>query len=166
MYVFKWMYGVAQSPIEKIMGEALSIIHVLYFDGYGDCPWLVELRDKQEDESGGWLWRVTPQFKVGAYKVDFLVECSLCPDKKLAVECDGHDFHEKTKAQAQHDKSRDRCLLSNGVATMRFTGSEIFNDPCGCVLEVARYFQQHSSFNDMWRKAGLLWEEREHGPRS
>lgn len=47
----------------------------------------------------------------------------------VAIECDGHDFHEKTKKQAQHDKRRDRDLQILGWSVARFTGSEIVRDP-------------------------------------
>lgn len=47
----------------------------------------------------------------------------------LAVECDGHEWHERTKEQAKKDRSRDRSRLRNGVASVRFTGSEIHNSP-------------------------------------
>ncbi len=54
----------------------------------------------------------------------------------FAIECDGHDFHEKTKEQARRDKSRDRHLLKSGVHVVHFTGSEIWHDAGGCVSEV------------------------------
>ena len=44
----------------------------------------------------------------------------------MAIECDGHDFHEKTKEQAQRDKEKDRILQANGWLIARFTGSEIY----------------------------------------
>jgi hypothetical protein len=47
----------------------------------------------------------------------------------VAVECDGHDFHERTKQQAERDKKRDRDLQSIGWRVLRFTGSEIVRDP-------------------------------------
>jgi len=47
----------------------------------------------------------------------------------VAVECDGHDFHERTKEQAERDKARDRDLQTLGWHVARFTGSEIFRDP-------------------------------------
>ena len=50
---------------------------------------------------------------------------------KLIVECDGYEFHDRTKQQAQRDKSRDRDLQSLGVPVF-FTGSEIWADPFKC----------------------------------
>jgi hypothetical protein len=55
--------------------------------------------------------------------------------KNLIIECDGHEFHEKTKAQAARDKKRDRTLQSLGYVVIRFTGSEVYNDPIACAEE-------------------------------
>ncbi|OCA85252.1 endonuclease domain-containing protein [Pseudobacillus wudalianchiensis] len=60
---------------------------------------------------------------------------------QLIVECDGHDFHEKTKAQAQRDKKRDRDLQIAGYRIIRFSGSEIFKDPYGCAKEVTDFLE-------------------------
>lgn len=72
------------------------------------------------------------------YRVDFLINSIDENGKeiKLIVECDGHDFHEKTKIQAQRDKKRDRELILSGYTVLRFTGSEIFKDVDICSWEV------------------------------
>jgi hypothetical protein len=54
----------------------------------------------------------------------------------LAIEVDGHDFHEKTKEQAARDKARDRKLTAHGYHIIRFTGSEVYADPIACWAEV------------------------------
>lgn len=58
---------------------------------------------------------------------------------KMIIECDGHDFHEKTKEQAQKDKSRDRILKASGYTVFRFTGSEIYRNAAGCAREIFNY---------------------------
>ena len=55
---------------------------------------------------------------------------------KVAIECDGHEFHERTKEQAQRDKERDRQLTLDGFTVIRFTGSEIWRDPMKCAEQV------------------------------
>jgi very-short-patch-repair endonuclease len=67
------------------------------------------------------------------------------------VECDGHDFHERTKEQAQRDKSRDRYLQANGWRVLRFTGSEIHRTPEKCADEIASIIQ--NDMIDDWRLA-------------
>lgn len=57
-------------------------------------------------------------------------------EQRIIIECDGHDFHEKTKQQASRDKKRDRDLTTLGYAIYRFTGSEIFKNPSRCFDEV------------------------------
>lgn len=57
---------------------------------------------------------------------------------KLAIEADGHEFHERTKQQAAADRERDRRLVRCGYTIIRFTGSEIHADPCGCAHEIIR----------------------------
>ena len=88
--------------------------------------------------------KLTPQYKIkkdeSYIRVDFLLEIFDERDEmnnvKIIIECDGHNFHEKTKEQAKKDKSRDRFLLNNGYYVLRFTGSEIYQNPRKCVQEI------------------------------
>ncbi|QQE80900.1 endonuclease domain-containing protein [Alicyclobacillus sp. SO9] len=68
---------------------------------------------------------VRTQVPIGSYRVDFLLSTL---KKQLVIECDGHDFHEKTKKQAARDKKRDRDLIKMGYTVIRYTGTEICND--------------------------------------
>lgn len=87
------------------------------------------------------------QLSYGSYRLDFLIvdrtriACGEAGDR-LAIECDGHDYHERTKEQARRDRRRDRALARDGLATLRFTGSEIFADPIGCAVEIFGYFAE------------------------
>lgn len=82
---------------------------------------------------------VFPQCLVNGHRVDFVICHKIDEDayKWVAVECDGHDFHERTKEQAARDRSIDRKLQADGFVVMRFTGSELFRDPLKCVKEAA-----------------------------
>lgn len=71
--------------------------------------------------------------KIGSYKVDFVLEASY---GEILIECDGHDWHDRTKQQAAYDRARDRWFLQNGLQTLRFTGSEIVHSPEKCANEV------------------------------
>jgi hypothetical protein len=99
-----------------------------------------------------WDAFIVPQVSLMSYRVDFavfhmLVSCIRRTGelkKKysvLAIECDGHDYHERTKEQADRDRKRDRCLLSANIPVMRFTGSQIWKDATACALEVDKYLQ-------------------------
>lgn len=79
--------------------------------------------------------RCVPQHPTEGYRLDFAV---VSEGVRIAIECDGHDFHERTKEQAAHDRRRDRALTAAGWIVMRFTGSEIHADADSCAREVAR----------------------------
>ena len=55
-------------------------------------------------------YRVTPQVKTGAYRIDLVVEGS--GDTRLAVECDGDEFHGPERWQ--HDTAQQRVLERAG----------------------------------------------------
>ena len=85
----------------------------------------------------------------GGYRIDLLV--SLRTDRavyRLAVECDGHEFHEKTKEQAARDKRRERALVAAGYSVLRFTGSEIHRDSGGCAAEIIGLLESAAGIAD------------------
>jgi very-short-patch-repair endonuclease len=80
---------------------------------------------------------IAPQASIAGYRVDFLLWfIQGGKPTGLAVECDGHDWHEKTKEQASRDKARDRAILAAGYPVVRFSGSDIFRDSLKCMSEV------------------------------
>lgn len=66
--------------------------------------------------------QVTCQESHGRYTLDFVLRAG---HKPLVVESDGHEFHQKTKAQVAHDRARDRYFVERGFIVIRYTGSEI-----------------------------------------
>ena len=120
-----------QSPIEIVMGAALFRV--------------ANLRHTWAEDD----WKVIPQCRLlgGLYRLDYLVRPWWEPDEgpsvyPIAVECDGHDFHEKTREQASKDKRRDRELTAAGFRIMRFTGSDILSDPIGCAEQIMGVFKR------------------------
>jgi very-short-patch-repair endonuclease len=88
------------------------------------------------------------QCQVAGWRVDFLIRAwdfgtrSGRPGwARLIVECDGHDFHERTRLQAMRDRGRDRAAQQLGIKIFRFTGSELWGDPMGCVEQVNDWAQ-------------------------
>jgi very-short-patch-repair endonuclease len=84
---------------------------------------------------------IAPQVQVGEYRVDFVIgRCSDFdkPLRCIVVECDGHQFHQKTKEQAARDRTRDRFLSTKYGRVIRFTGSEIYRDPSRCAVEAVQ----------------------------
>ena len=86
-----------------------------------------------------------PQFKqagiTGNYIVDFMVlDRTYRP--LIAIEIDGHDFHEKTKEQVRKDKKRERFISKNVTYFLRFSGSEVFRNPERSVNEVIELIEK------------------------
>lgn len=92
-----------------------------------------------------------PQSQIGKYRADFticafdhfvntgyfkmdIVEKIIVP--RYAIEIDGHQWHDKTPAQAEHDRKRDRFIQSQGYQVLRFAAREVFRDPFECMREV------------------------------
>lgn len=146
-----------QSPIEKMMLVALYGAISEGISGVGQVEFVhspAVLRSFFWDRS---RLQICPQWSVGKYTADFMLsyeDRSLNLDgtpremappgdknffmKRLIVECDGHDYHERTKEQAQHDKARDRFFVAQGHIVYRFTGSEIWKDSFKCAREALR----------------------------
>lgn len=126
-----------ESPIEQLLLAALFVDHdCLEFDVIfmGKCE--PNIRFSRDETI-----YVYQQAKVGEYRADFLIhDCSVPEEiqapRWMVVECDGHDFHERTKEQARHDKKRDRFFQSLGFKVLRFTGSELWADAKQCAEEV------------------------------
>lgn len=90
------------------------------------------------------------QVPIGRYRADFVIRRADNSDlagrimsPPVVVECDGHEFHERTKDQAARDKKRDRILQEEGFHVLRFTGSEIWKDAGGCARQVDAFVKKH-----------------------
>ena len=69
-------------------------------------------------------YRVRPQWPVGAYRIDLVVDGD---ERRLAVECDGERWH--TSEQLQSDLERQAVLQRLGWVFARIRGSLFFRDP-------------------------------------
>lgn len=142
------------TPIEKLVGLALA--YVLrdndWFggEGWGDgIGWPFENVSPAEALSmvpareGIFVWFQAP---VGKYCADFLICLSHWKGGYVwgAIECDGHDHHNLTKEQAQHDRERDRFFQSQGVFILRYTGSEIWKSPLKVVVEAITLLKERA----------------------
>lgn len=123
----------SESPIEYSMFLTLFSA----FAPAGNGP-LAPLGDGysfgQADEFGGREIRLRQQINIGPHRTDFLIEIGNA--LRICVECDGHEYHARTKEQAARDRSRDRWLQTAGYMVLRFTGSEIWRDPADCAIQV------------------------------
>ena len=161
------------SPIEHLLARAFIVLSKLRYpevsldDRQGITD--MELLDEQLMEGSPYrlFVLIAPQVQIGKYRVDFVARYIYGLDGAagLIVECDGHEFHEKTKEQAARDKARDRFFASCGYRVMRFTGSEIWANPIACAEQVidATYHKAIDACNARacWRAGDIKGAERE-----
>ncbi|MDH3740290.1 MAG: DUF559 domain-containing protein [Hyphomicrobiales bacterium] len=139
-----------ESPIETAFLVAFYSICLIYEERFVMCDGLFTSdaafeRDKR-------TIAVTPQCQVEKYRADFLIEIDLLGKREqVIVECDGHNFHEKTKEQAARDKSRDRALHALGFKVFRFTGSEIYRNARDCAHEIFEHLDGRR--HDIWMES-------------
>ena len=60
------------------------------------------------------------------------------PNFRLIVECDGYRYH-ADKSTFSQDRTRDRILQMRGFKVLRFSGSDIVNNPAGMAKELHEY---------------------------
>lgn len=131
--------GLCRSPVEELfLAELIRVApSVTVFDPIEDT----QIHVTHDESEPDWLL-VTPQFPVGKFKVDFLIQNrrGKTLTGQVAVEIDGHNFHEKTKEQVAKDKARERAIVATGISVLRFSGSEVFRNPAACVHEIGSIF--------------------------
>lgn len=116
-----------ESPIEKILYIALI----------------------KEIKKTNYYWYIDAQTEIECdektYRADFTIEydeiCNNNLDEnfKLDIECDGYEFHQKTKEQVRKDNEREYNLKTSGWDILRFSGSQIYNEPTKCAKDILKY---------------------------
>jgi very-short-patch-repair endonuclease len=151
-----------ESPIEQRLGLELAYAEVesvykprpftlLYDDKDIDIDELEKyapLHNKTREIHNNQLYLLYNQARILDYRVDFLIlyrwKYGSDEIKKIVIECDGQDFHDRTKEQAARDRRRDNDLQLLGFDVLRFTGSQIYKDARGCVSTVMRHIHIES----------------------
>ena len=137
---------VCESPIEQLFFAALrTIIDIYNYEGES------ELQGDNYISNGVFVFN---QHNYGKYRIDFALlylEDGVTPLnwrekpfnakrkarkwRRLAVELDGHEFHEKNEKQRRYEKERDRYFQKEGFKVFHYTGSEIVQDPFKAAIE-------------------------------
>lgn len=123
--------GRGDSPIEAALFAA-----ILVEAKFGDLSFervVVAERGKRVLEYDPVALTIEPQASILEFRVDFLLTVfgvNSGRKKQSIIECDGHDFHERTREQASRDRARDNLLRLGGYIPLRYTGSDIWRDPC------------------------------------
>lgn len=151
------LWEAAGSEIERMLLAHLSVMDVpAFFNWRRNYPYprlalclgaySPEMQLRADEEFFG-LYAQQPMLD-GKYRADFLLVAKYEYSEKrslIVIECDGHDFHERTKEQAARDRQRDRDMTAAGYKVFRFTGSEIWRDAGGCAAEVASFLTNEES---------------------
>ena len=116
-----------ESPIEQLLSLYLTNLQIS-FNNWNPFIELTNFVPNQEIEcKNGEKYRLDFYFIV-AYKNQ--------ETKYFGIECDGYEFHQKTKEQVEYDNQRERDLQNEGIEIIRFSGSEIWKNPYKCANEV------------------------------
>lgn len=117
------------------------------------------------DDSLNDIVQLQPQAEVTVgqklFRVDFVVqaiqpEIALAPEwVSIAVEVDGHGFHERTREQVMYRDQRDRALQSAGWRVFHFSFGEFTARPVDSVTEVMLFARKQ------WNIASLANYKRE-----
>ena len=146
-----------KSPIEKALLHALIIRGIDKAQRVNVSNGLEKIPYKFGEITYCNKLSIVSQYQVGNYKVDFFIlyedifhqsiaesnrfPLSIFKIPSLIVECDGHDFHERTKQQISNDKKREREIqkLKSEIPIFRFSGSDIWKDVFAVADEILNY---------------------------
>lgn len=90
------------------------------------------------------VYEFVPQYEIQIntkkYIADFCILGTADKDFKypIVIEVDGFEYHNK-KAQMNKDYEREFDLQNNGYRVLRFTGSQIFTEPFGCIDKIYEF---------------------------
>lgn len=90
-----------------------------------------------------------PQFEIGKHRVDFAF-----PVARLAVECDGKEYHFSDTLQIERDQKRDKYLAKKGWIVMHFDGLIIRRNMEVCIKKIKKHldmFLQPKSVQRLWK---------------
>lgn len=127
-----------ESPIEQMLSMALEELNIKNIYKFNPFIDVVEIEKQQVIECGE-----------KSYRVDFLIPVIYKnqENKCFVIECDGHEFHQKTKEQVERDNTRMRNLQKYGYEVVRFSGTEIWHRPYKCANEILNIILSQCKYN-------------------
>lgn len=122
-----------ESPIEQILLFCLNVYEIVY-----DYHFIYFYAQEEVIANGN------------NYRIDIFFDddlCGRCSGYKLAIECDGHEFHKATKEQVARDNERDFNLKKAGYEVIHFSGSQLYKEPYECAERVFDYIRGKANGN-------------------
>jgi hypothetical protein len=116
------------------------------------------LETQQHAEVAGVRYRLDFVVKLTGCDINDLVDSGKYRWPLLAVELDGHSFHEKTREQVAYRNQRDRLLQDAGWTVFHYSWTEMTERPAECAVEVLlaarkRYWAMLAESSDQKRIA-------------
>lgn len=126
-------YSECQSPIEVIFNLAFDLLTYTRHAPFSILTPQYAIYDEH---------KVKYYLDFCYHAADMLGEDSPNSTFRLAIECDGHEFHERTKEQVIHDNEKDYYLKMQGWDVLHFSGSEIYKSPEDCAFRAMKYIEE------------------------
>lgn len=116
-----------ESQIEQLLALELANIKLEEINIYN--PYIDVIAIEKQKEIN---------IKSKKYRVDFFIPViyKRQEQKIFIIECDGYEFHQKTKEQVEKDNERQRNLQEEGYEVIRFSGTEIYHKPYQCAMTI------------------------------
>ena len=106
-----------ESPIEVMLGYSLILVDRISPMAISRL-WICSQGEEEQSYSPSDRLLI-PQYRWEGRRVDFVLREY---PFDIFIECDGHNFHERTKEQAARDRRKDRDSQREGKPILRFTG--------------------------------------------
>lgn len=151
------LWGLVGSPTEFIL--AWAVYEGMERSYEAGMPWVYSNEEyRQAVAEGGpcqiGLFALVPQLKVNQVgDVDLAIFVPGLNKHRpvVAVEADGHLFHERSVDQASNDRRRDRILQRARVPVFRFTGTDVVRGSVECAHEIIDYVDERARLS-AWRR--------------
>lgn len=134
-----------ESPMEQLMSIAMLEVGVENINSFNPFIDVVVIEKQSQIVIEGKTYYADFMLPVSYYKktkngfeIDFT--------KEFIVEVDGHEFHQKTKEQVEHDNERERALQKAGYEVIRFSGTEVYHKAYRCACDVKRIIMSKCNY--------------------
>lgn len=129
-----------ESAIEAMLIAALDFTcHLSAWHGVGTPIRYVHASKFDQSRADFTGITIVPQYEWEGLRIDFALFVPELNAPLLFIECDGHEFHERTAGQAERDRKKDRKIQQASLPIVRFTGREINRDPFACADEILKF---------------------------
>jgi hypothetical protein len=151
------LWGLVGSPTEFIL--ALSVYRALARSYEAWTCWIYSDEEYRRQVADGGphqigLFALVPQLqvdKVGIVDLAIFVPGLNKHRPVVAVETDGHAFHERTVDQASNDRRRDRILQRFRIPVFRFTGTDVVRRSEESAHEIVDFIEERAQLS-AWRR--------------